>query len=66
MAIDWNATFGSFGDVGSAIGTFVYNLIFGLAPALLLLVVLVGVFGIIYAVFNMVKGMINKSGHKRG
>ena len=63
MAINWNTTFAGFADVGTAIGDFVVNLVNGLTPAIILIAVLGGIVGIVYAVFIWVKAALPK---KRG
>jgi hypothetical protein len=67
-AVNWTAMFSGFSDIGTVIGDFVVNLITGLAPAIILLILLAGIAGIIYACFKGVQGMLGSSmkGHKRG
>jgi hypothetical protein len=69
VTVNWTTMFSGFDGVGTVLGDFVTNLVTGLAPAMILLVVIAGVLAIIgamiYGVVTLLKGAMGKV-HKRG
>ena len=63
---NWTELFSGFEDVGTALGGFVTNLVFGIAPAIIGIGIFIGIIVIIGAVIGMVVKSVNKAGTSMG